>query len=245
MDRTSQVIGQSGAFLDALERASRAAALDRPVLVIGERGTGKELVAERLHRLSGRWDQPLVVMNCAALPETLIEAELFGHEAGAFTGATKARAGRFEEASGGTLFLDELGTLSMAAQDRLLRAVEYGEVTRIGSSRPLRVDVRIVAATNEHLPDKVAAHQCRAIVLADDFPGTNRDRFLFAAECFVDRPPGTCVTTQAPLHITAVQMAEPPATSASDLKGLIQSQAVEEQGLADGPADRAAIENRA
>ncbi len=165
MERTSQVIGQSGVFLDVLERASRAAALDRPVLVIGERGTGKELVAERLHRLSPRWDQPLVIMNCAALPETLIEAELFGHEAGAFTGATKARAGRFEEAHGGTLFLDELGTLSMAAQDRLLRAVEYGEVTRIGSSRPIRVDVRIVAATNEHLPDKVDRHQFRADLL--------------------------------------------------------------------------------
>ncbi|MES2754443.1 MAG: phage shock protein operon transcriptional activator [Pseudomonadota bacterium] len=165
MERTSQVIGQSGAFLDALELASRAAALDRPVLVIGERGTGKELVAERLHRLSPRWDQELVIMNCAALPETLIEAELFGHEAGAFTGATKARVGRFEEADGGTLFLDELGTLSMGAQERLLRAVEYGEVTRIGSSRPIRVDVRIVAATNEHLPDKVARHQFRADLL--------------------------------------------------------------------------------
>lgn len=164
-ERTSQVIGQSGAFLDALERASRAAALDRPVLVIGERGTGKELVAERLHRLSPRWDQPLVVMNCAALPETLIEAELFGHESGAFTGATKARAGRFEEADGGTLFLDELGTLSMGAQERLLRAVEYGEVTRIGASRPIRVDVRIVAATNEHLPDKVDRHEFRADLL--------------------------------------------------------------------------------
>lgn len=165
MERTSQVIGQSGVFLDALERASRAAALDRPVLVIGERGTGKELVAERLHRLSPRWDQPLVIMNCAALPETLIEAELFGHEAGAFTGATKARVGRFEEADGGTLFLDELGTLSMGAQERLLRAVEYGEITRIGSSRPIRVDVRIVAATNEHLPDKVDAHSFRADLL--------------------------------------------------------------------------------
>ena len=165
MERTSQVIGQSGAFLDALERASRAAALDRPVLVIGERGTGKELVAERLHRLSPRWDHPLVIMNCAALPETLIEAELFGHEQGAFTGATKARVGRFEEADGGTLFLDELGTLSMGAQERLLRAVEYGEVTRIGSSRPIRVDVRIVAATNEHLPDKVEAHEFRADLL--------------------------------------------------------------------------------
>ncbi|MCD2323908.1 phage shock protein operon transcriptional activator [Sphingomonas sp. IC-56] len=165
MERTTQVIGQSGAFLDALERASRAAALDRPVLVIGERGTGKELVAERLHRLSPRWDQPLVVMNCAALPETLIEAELFGHEAGAFTGATKARTGRFEEADGGTLFLDELGTLSMGAQERLLRAVEYGEVTRIGASRPIRVDVRIVAATNEHLPERVEKGTFRADLL--------------------------------------------------------------------------------
>jgi psp operon transcriptional activator len=165
MERATQVVGQSSAFLDALERASRAAQLDRPVLVIGERGTGKELVAERLHRLSPRWDQPLVVMNCAALPETLIEAELFGHEAGAFTGATKARAGRFEEAHGGTLFLDELGTLSMAAQDRLLRAVEYGEVTRIGASRPIHVDVRIVAATNEHLPERVDKGSFRADLL--------------------------------------------------------------------------------
>src|SRR3954464_11682370 len=107
MDRATQVIGESGPFLDALERASRAAALDRPVLVIGERGTGKELIAERLHRLSPRWGEAMIVLNCAALPETLIEAELFGHEAGAFTGATRARAGRFEEADGGTLFLDE------------------------------------------------------------------------------------------------------------------------------------------
>lgn len=165
MERTTHVIGQSAPFLEALERASRAAQLDRPVLVIGERGTGKELVAERLHRLSPRWDQPLVVMNCAALPETLIEAELFGHEAGAFTGATKARAGRFEEAHRGTLFLDELGTLSMGAQERLLRAVEYGEIHRIGSSRPVRVDVRIVAATNEHLPQRVEEGTFRADLL--------------------------------------------------------------------------------
>ena len=152
MDREVQFIGQSSAFLDAVERASRAAPMRRPVLVIGERGTGKELIAERLHRLSTRWQEPLVTMNCAALPETLIEAELFGHEAGAFTGATRARAGRFEEANGGTLFLDELGTLSMGAQERLLRAVEYGEVARIGANKPITVDVRIVAATNENLP---------------------------------------------------------------------------------------------
>jgi psp operon transcriptional activator len=107
----------------------------------------------------------LIVMNCAALPETLIEAELFGHEAGAFTGATKTRPGRFEEANNGTLFLDELATLSSPAQDRLLRAIEYGEVTRIGSSRPLQVDVRIVAATNEHLPRLVDEGRFRADLL--------------------------------------------------------------------------------
>ncbi len=165
MERESQFIGQSGAFLDAVERASQAAPMHRPVLVVGERGTGKELIAERLHRLSTRWGEPLVTMNCAALPETLIEAELFGHEAGAFTGATRSRAGRFEEADRGTLFLDELATLSMQAQERLLRAVEYGEVARIGSNRPIRVDVRIVAATNEDLPSLAERGDFRADLL--------------------------------------------------------------------------------
>ena len=165
MERSEQFIGQSLAFLDAVERASRAAPLNRPVLVIGERGTGKELIAERLHHLSSRWAGPLIVMNCAALPENLIEAELFGHEAGSFTGAAKTRHGRFEEADGGTLFLDELGTLSMPAQDRLLRAVEYGEITRIGASKPISVDVRIVAATNESLPAQVEKGKFRADLL--------------------------------------------------------------------------------
>lgn len=165
MERNTQFVGQSTAFLDSVERASRAAPMGRPVLVIGERGTGKELIAERLHQLSRRWQEPLVTLNCAALPESLIEAELFGHEQGAFTGATKARAGRFEEADKGTLFLDELATLSMGAQERLLRAVEYGEVTRIGSSRPIRVDVRIVAATNEDLPRLAAEGRFRADLL--------------------------------------------------------------------------------
>ncbi len=165
MQRESRFVGQSSVFLDSVERATQAAVLDRPVLIVGERGTGKELIAERLHRHSNRWDRTLVIMNCAALPETLIEAELFGHEAGAFTGAMKARPGRFEEADGGTLFLDELATLSMAAQERLLRAVEYGEVTRIGASKPVRVDVRIVGATNEHLPALVEQDRFRADLL--------------------------------------------------------------------------------
>src|SRR6476620_12508095 len=165
MERANHFVGQSLAFLDSVERASRAAPLNRPVLVIGERGTGKELIAERLHHLSPRWAGPLVVMNCAAMPENLIEAELFGHEAGSFTGAVKTRHGRFEEADGGTLFLDELGTLSMPAQDRLLRATEYGEITRIGASKPISVDVRIVAATNENLPGLVDQGKFRADLL--------------------------------------------------------------------------------
>ncbi|WP_374409990.1 phage shock protein operon transcriptional activator [Novosphingobium colocasiae] len=165
MDRDVQFIGQSGAFLDAVERTSRAAPVRRPVLIIGERGTGKELIAQRLHRLSPRWGEPLVTLNCAALPETLIEAELFGHEAGAFTGATRARAGKFEEADRGTLFLDELGNLSMAAQERLLRAIEYGEIARIGAARPVEVDVRVIAATNADLPAMAQAGTFRADLL--------------------------------------------------------------------------------
>ncbi len=159
------MIGSSSNFLDAVERASAAAALNRSVLVIGERGTGKELIADRLHRLSPRWSQPLISLNCAALPENLIDAELFGYETGAFTGAQRARAGRFEDADGGTLFLDEIGTLSSQAQERLLRVVEYGELTRLGSNKVLSVDVRLVGATNEDLPALVARGRFRADLL--------------------------------------------------------------------------------
>ena len=165
MDRIQNMIGESPAFLDLVERISRVALIDRPVIIVGERGTGKELIAQRLHRLSERWGEPLVTMNCAALPETLIEAELFGHEAGAFTGAARARAGRFEQADGGTLFLDELGNLSLAAQERLLRAVEYGEVTRIGASLPTYVDVRLIGATNADLPMLAESGKFRADLL--------------------------------------------------------------------------------
>jgi psp operon transcriptional activator len=165
MAKPAALIGSSSIFLDAVERASAAAALNRPVLVIGERGTGKELIAERLHRLSPRWGAPLISINCAALPENLIDAELFGYEAGAFTGASRARAGRFEDADGGTLFLDEIATLSPAAQERLLRVVEYGELTRIGSNRAISVDVRLVGATNEDLPRLVDKGRFRADLL--------------------------------------------------------------------------------
>ena len=165
MAKPTALIGSSSIFLDAVERASAAAALNRPVLVVGERGTGKELIAERLHRLSNRWGGPLISLNCAALPENLIDAELFGYEAGAFTGAQRARAGRFEDADGGTLFLDEIATLTPAAQERLLRVVEYGELTRIGSNRAIQVDVRLVGATNEDLPTLVDRGRFRADLL--------------------------------------------------------------------------------
>jgi psp operon transcriptional activator len=147
-----EALGQSDRFLAFQEHLSRAAEVDRPVLIVGERGTGKELAAQRLHYLSQRWQGALVTLNCAVLPADLIEAELFGHERGAFTGASMARTGRFEAADGGTLFLDEVATLPLPVQEKLLRVVEYGSFERVGSSRSISVDVRIIAATNADLP---------------------------------------------------------------------------------------------
>ena len=148
-----------------LEHVSRAAKLVKPVLVIGERGTGKELIASRLHYLSPRWEQPLVKVNCAALTETLLESELFGHQAGAFTGATRTHIGRFEQANGGTLVLDELGTIPPRMQEKILRVIEYGELQRVGGSDTIRTDVRIVGATNEHLPRLAELGRFRADLL--------------------------------------------------------------------------------
>lgn len=166
MNRDEQpIIGESPAFLSMLEQVSRAAALNRPVLVVGERGTGKELIAERLHYLSPRWDQPLIRLNCAAISESLLESELFGHESGAFTDARGRRIGRFELADGGSLFLDELATTSAAVQEKILRIVEYGEFERLGSSKTLRIDVRVIAATNEDLPALADQNRFRADLL--------------------------------------------------------------------------------
>ncbi len=162
---TVSMLGESAPFLALQEQVSRVAQVDKPVLVIGERGTGKELVAARLHYLSPRWGAPLVTVNCATLTESLLETELFGHEAGAFTGATARHAGRFEQADGGTLFLDELATVSMRVQEKILRAVEYGRFERVGGSRTLSVDVRIVGATNQDLPRAVRAGTFRADLL--------------------------------------------------------------------------------
>ena len=147
-----EALGQSELFLDFQDRLSRVAPVDRPVLLLGERGTGKELAARRLHFLSRRWDGPFVTLNCATLAPTLIESELFGHERGAYTGAEGRRIGRFEAASGGTLFLDEIGTIPMQAQEKILRVVEYHFFERVGSSEQIEVDVRIICATNADLP---------------------------------------------------------------------------------------------
>ncbi len=146
--RASEALGQSEAFLTFQECLSRVAQVDRPVLIIGERGTGKELAATRLHYLSKRWKEPFVALNCAALAPTLIESELFGHEAGAFTGAVSRRSGRFEAASGGTLFLDEIGNIPIEVQEKILRVVEYGTFERVGGSQQVQVNVRIIGATN-------------------------------------------------------------------------------------------------
>ncbi len=155
------LIGESPPFLALLEQISRLAPLDRPVLVIGERGTGKELIAARLHLLSRRWDGPFWKLNCAALPETLIEGELFGHEAGAFTGATRRRVGRFELADDGSFFLDEIANASQSVQEKLLRVIEYGEFERLGGDATIRVDVRLIAATNVDLPTEADAGRFR------------------------------------------------------------------------------------
>ncbi|MGI9538463.1 MAG: phage shock protein operon transcriptional activator [Desulfocapsaceae bacterium] len=147
-----EALGQSEIFLDFQDRLSRVAPVDRPVLLLGERGTGKELAARRLHFLSKRWEGPFVTLNCATLSPTLIESELFGHERGAYTGAEGRRIGRFEAASGGTLFLDEIGTIPLQAQEKILRVVEYHFFERVGSSDQIEVDVRIICATNADLP---------------------------------------------------------------------------------------------
>ena len=146
-----EVVGRSPALRAVLHKVDQVAATDVAVLLLGETGTGKELVARALHARSGRSGRPLIAVNCAALPPTLLESELFGHEKGAFTGATQARAGRFELADAGTLFLDEIGDLEPALQAKLLRALQEGEIQRLGSARVQKVDVRVIAATNRDL----------------------------------------------------------------------------------------------
>lgn len=164
-DYKDNLLGEANRFLEVLEQVSRLAPLSKPVLIIGERGTGKELIANRLHYLSSCWQGPFISLNCAALNENLLDTELFGHEAGAFTGAQKRHPGRFERADGGTLFLDELATAPMLVQEKLLRVIEYGELERVGGSQPLQVNVRLVCATNADLPQLVDDGTFRADLL--------------------------------------------------------------------------------
>ncbi|MGL4829500.1 MAG: phage shock protein operon transcriptional activator [Vibrio sp.] len=159
------LLGESPAFLAVLDKVSRLAPINRPVLVIGERGTGKELIAQRLHYLSKRWEQPLVSLNCSTLSEGLIDSELFGHESGSFTGAKGRHQGRFERAEGGTLFLDELATAPLSVQEKLLRVIEYGQYERVGGSQVLTANVRLVCATNADLPQMAKQGQFRADLL--------------------------------------------------------------------------------
>jgi len=160
-----EAIGQSETFLMFQESLSKVATVNRPVLLLGERGTGKELAAMRLHYLSQRWQDPLVALNCAALTPSLIEAELFGHEKGAFTGAFQARKGRFEAAESGTLFLDEIGSIPLEVQEKILRVVEYGTFERVGGASPVDVDVRLVGATNADLLNLTARGQFKQDLL--------------------------------------------------------------------------------
>ena len=170
-DQPRCIIGKHPAMLMAAETVRRVAPTDLPVLILGESGTGKGLFAEMVHRHSGR-SGPLVKVNCAALPEALIESELFGHERGAFTGASVERKGRFELAAGGTLFLDEVGETSPAFQVKLLRVLQDGEFERVGGTRTLRADVRIVAATNRDLMAAIADGDLPRRSLLSAFRGT-------------------------------------------------------------------------
>ena len=159
------LIGESPSFLSVLDKVSQLAPIERPVLIIGERGTGKELIAQRLHYLSRRWDQPLISLNCSTLSEGLIDSELFGHESGSFTGSKGRHQGRFERAEGGTLFLDELATTPLAVQEKLLRVIEYGQYERVGGQKALSANVRLVCATNADLPDMASKGEFRADLL--------------------------------------------------------------------------------
>ncbi len=160
--RLPEFVGDHPRLLEVSRRIRLVAPRSTPVLIQGPTGTGKELVAKALHRLSARAQRPFVVLNCAAIPEALLEAELFGHTRGAFTGAVQGRVGRIETAHGGTLFLDEIGEMPLPLQAKLLRFVECGELQRIGDNEPVRVDVRIVAATHQALARLAAAGGFRA-----------------------------------------------------------------------------------
>ncbi len=159
--KVQNMIGESDAIKKIKETIEKVAPTDARILVTGENGVGKELVARWVHQKSNRADGPLVEVNCAAIPSELIESELFGHEKGSFTSAIKQRIGKFEQANGGTLFLDEIGDMSLSAQAKVLRALQEGKITRVGGDKEIAVDVRVVAATNKDLMKEVEAKTFR------------------------------------------------------------------------------------
>ena len=159
--KRNQMIGESEAIQRVRAIIEKVAPTEARVMITGDNGTGKEVVARLLHERSPRAEKPMVEVNCAAIPSELIESELFGHMKGAFTGAVKDRAGKFEQADGGTLFLDEIGDMSLAAQTKVLRALQENEITRVGSDKPIKVNVRVIAATNKDLQAEIAAHRFR------------------------------------------------------------------------------------
>jgi DNA-binding NtrC family response regulator len=161
VNKKYEIIGESKAITKVIEMADRVAPTDARVLITGSNGTGKELVARRIHDQSSRLSGPFVEVNCAAIPSELIESELFGHEKGAFTSAVKQRKGKFEQASGGTLFLDEIGDMSLSAQAKVLRALQENIITRVGGDKQIKVDVRVVAATNKNLSHEIAENKFR------------------------------------------------------------------------------------
>jgi DNA-binding NtrC family response regulator len=152
---TCAIVGNSPILQEICKLIGQVGRVDVPVLITGESGTGKELVAESIWKVSTRWEKPFVVINCAAIPETLLEAELFGYEKGAFTGATSSRIGKFEEADGGIIFLDEIGDMSLSLQAKVLRVLQSGTFNRLGDNKEIKVDIRVIAATNKDLEDLV------------------------------------------------------------------------------------------
>lgn len=155
IDARYEIVGHSKSLQNVLDMADKVAPTEARVLVTGDNGTGKELIARRIHALSARVQKPFIEVNCAAIPSELIESELFGHEKGAFTSAIKQRKGKFEQADGGTLFMDEIGDMSLSAQAKVLRALQENEISRVGSDKNIRVDVRIIAATNKDIPAEI------------------------------------------------------------------------------------------
>jgi CheY-like chemotaxis protein len=190
------IIGRSAAMQDVLGRVARVAPSDATVLLSGESGTGKELVARALHVASRRGERPFIPVNCAAITETLLESELFGHAKGAFTGASRARRGLFEEANGGTLFVDEIGETSPGFQAKLLRALQEGEIRRVGESAPVKVDVRIIAATNQDLRRAIAEKRFREdlTIGSRSSPSAFR-RCASGARTCRSSPPTSCVAS--------------------------------------------------